>query len=96
MIQELVLLGLLKEGPKHGYEIRKTIEQVIASGPPREEGGPIQVLADLRRDMYAHACSIANIRASDGRRAEGQSPKEERYCVLSCAWGTAIAPERRQ
>jgi DNA-binding PadR family transcriptional regulator len=31
MIQELVLLGLLKEGPKHGYEIRKTIEQVLST-----------------------------------------------------------------
>ncbi len=31
MIQDLILLGLLKEGPKHGYEIRKTIEQVLSS-----------------------------------------------------------------
>lgn len=29
MIQDLVLLGLLKEGPKHGYEIKKTINQVL-------------------------------------------------------------------
>ncbi|UCB57467.1 MAG: PadR family transcriptional regulator [Candidatus Omnitrophota bacterium] len=29
MLQDLVLLGLLKEGPKHGYEIRKTIDQVL-------------------------------------------------------------------
>lgn len=29
MIQDLVLLGLLKEGPKHGYEIKKTISQVL-------------------------------------------------------------------
>lgn len=28
-MQDLVLLGLLKEGPKHGYEIRKTIEEVL-------------------------------------------------------------------
>ena len=31
MVQDLVLLGLLKEGPKHGYEIRKTIERVISN-----------------------------------------------------------------
>ena len=29
MMQDLILLGLLKEGPKHGYEIRKTIEQEL-------------------------------------------------------------------
>ena len=31
MIQDLVLLGLLKEGPKHGYEIKKTISQVLST-----------------------------------------------------------------
>ena len=31
MIQDLVLLGLLKEGPKHGYEIKKTINQVLST-----------------------------------------------------------------
>jgi DNA-binding PadR family transcriptional regulator len=31
VMQDLILLGLLKEGPKHGYEIRKTIEQVLSS-----------------------------------------------------------------
>jgi DNA-binding PadR family transcriptional regulator len=27
--QELILLGLLKEGPKHGYEIKKKISQIL-------------------------------------------------------------------
>jgi DNA-binding PadR family transcriptional regulator len=27
--QELVLLGLLKEGPKHGYEIKKAIRDIL-------------------------------------------------------------------
>ena len=31
MTQELVLLGLLKEGPKHGYEIKKTIDEVLST-----------------------------------------------------------------
>ena len=31
MIQDLVLLGLLKEGPKHGYEIKKIIEEVLST-----------------------------------------------------------------
>lgn len=30
MIQDLVLLGLLKEGPKHGYEIKKTIDETLS------------------------------------------------------------------
>ena len=29
MIQELVLLGLLEEGPKHGYEIKRLITKII-------------------------------------------------------------------
>lgn len=29
MMQDLVILGLLKEGPKHGYEIKKTIEEEL-------------------------------------------------------------------
>lgn len=29
MIQKLVLLGLLKEGPKHGYEIKRSITKVL-------------------------------------------------------------------
>jgi DNA-binding PadR family transcriptional regulator len=31
MMQNLVILGLLKEGPKHGYEIRKSIDQVLST-----------------------------------------------------------------
>jgi len=31
MIQDLVLLGLLRKGPKHGYEIKKSIEQVLST-----------------------------------------------------------------
>ena len=31
MTQDLVLLGLLKEGPKHGYEIKKSIDQVLSN-----------------------------------------------------------------
>lgn len=30
MMQDLLLLGLLKEGPKHGYEIKKTIAEVLS------------------------------------------------------------------
>lgn len=31
MMQDLLLLGLLKEGPKHGYEIKKVIEEVLST-----------------------------------------------------------------
>ncbi|MFC1699392.1 PadR family transcriptional regulator [Candidatus Omnitrophota bacterium] len=31
MKQDLVILGLLKEGPKHGYEIKKTIVEVLST-----------------------------------------------------------------
>ncbi len=31
MIQELIFLGLVKEGPKHGDEIRKSIQQVLST-----------------------------------------------------------------
>jgi DNA-binding PadR family transcriptional regulator len=31
MMQELLLLGLLKEGPKHGYEIKKLIDQELST-----------------------------------------------------------------
>jgi DNA-binding PadR family transcriptional regulator len=31
MTQDLVLLGLLREGPKHGYEIKKSIKQVLSN-----------------------------------------------------------------
>ena len=31
MMQDLVILGLLKEGPKHGYEIRKSIDQELST-----------------------------------------------------------------
>ena len=27
--QELILLGLLKESPKHGYEIKKKIKEIF-------------------------------------------------------------------
>jgi DNA-binding PadR family transcriptional regulator len=30
MEQELILLGLLKEGPKHGYEIKKRIKEILS------------------------------------------------------------------
>lgn len=30
MEQELLLLGLLKEGPKHGYDIKTTIRQILS------------------------------------------------------------------
>ncbi len=30
MMQDLILLGLLKEGPKHGYEIKKSIDQTMS------------------------------------------------------------------
>lgn len=29
--QELVFLGLLKEGPKHGYEIKKEIKEILST-----------------------------------------------------------------
>jgi len=31
MNQELVFLGLLKEGPKHGYEIKKILREVLST-----------------------------------------------------------------
>ncbi len=31
MMQDLVILGFLKEGPKHGYEIRKSIDQELST-----------------------------------------------------------------
>ena len=30
MEQELLLLGLLKESPKHGYEIKKKIKEMLS------------------------------------------------------------------
>lgn len=30
MAQELILLGLLKESPKHGYEIKKKIKEILS------------------------------------------------------------------
>ena len=31
MMQDLVFLGLLKEGPKHGYEIKKVLKEVLST-----------------------------------------------------------------
>lgn len=31
MTRDLILLGLLNEGPKHGYEIKKTIKEVVGA-----------------------------------------------------------------
>ncbi len=31
MNQDLIFLGLLKEGPKHGYEIKKVLKEVIST-----------------------------------------------------------------
>lgn len=31
MMQDLLLLGLLREGSKHGYEIKKSIDQVLSN-----------------------------------------------------------------
>lgn len=45
--QELILLGILKEGPKHGYEIKKRIKEIIenlALPPISSIYYPLQIL----------------------------------------------------
>lgn len=48
--QELVLLGLLKEGPKHGYEIKRLIQQVLGEFTNLETTSIYYPLAKLEKN----------------------------------------------
>jgi len=50
--QELVILGLLKEGPKHGYEIRKLLKNVLGVFASFESTSIYYPLKNLQEKGY--------------------------------------------
>ena len=50
--QELVILGLLKEGPKHGYEIKKLLKNVLGVFTSFESTSIYYPLKKLKNEGY--------------------------------------------
>jgi DNA-binding PadR family transcriptional regulator len=65
MIQELLILGLLKEGSKHGYEIKKQIKEVLGPFAGLETKSIYYPLRTLARQKL-----LKRKRGKAGRRPE--------------------------
>ncbi len=65
MTQDLVLLGLLEEGPKHGYEIKRLITKVLGAFTNIETKSVYYSLRQLEKDGL-----VARKVARAGRRPE--------------------------
>jgi DNA-binding PadR family transcriptional regulator len=50
MEKELILLGLLKEGPRHGYELKRVIDEKISTFAPVSAGSIYYTLKGLAKD----------------------------------------------
>ena len=50
MEKELVLLGLLKEGPRHGYELKRVVDEKISTFAPLSSGSIYYTLKGLAKD----------------------------------------------
>ena len=71
MEKELVLLGLLKEGPKHGYELKRIVDEKISTFAPLSSGSIYYTLKGLAKDGLV----------SMTRKRKGRYPEKEVYRI---------------
>jgi DNA-binding PadR family transcriptional regulator len=64
-VQDLILLGLLKESPKHGYEIKQIVDERMQRIASITSGTVYYTLRKLEREGF-----VAKERARTGRRPE--------------------------
>ncbi|MBU4561586.1 PadR family transcriptional regulator [bacterium] len=71
MEKELILLGLLKEGPRHGYELKRIIDEKISTFAPLSSGSIYYTLKGLEKDGLV----------SMARKRKGNYPEKEVYRI---------------
>lgn len=71
MEKELILLGLLKEGPRHGYELKRVIDEKISTFAPISAGSIYYTLKGLEKDGLV----------SMTRKKMGKYPEKEVYRI---------------
>ncbi len=71
MEKELVLLGLLKEGARHGYELKGVIDEKISTFAPVTAGSIYYTLKGLAKDGLV----------SMTRKRKGKYPEKEVYRI---------------
>ena len=71
MEKELVLLGLLKEGPRHGYELKRIVDEKISTFAPISAGSIYYTLKGLAKDGLV----------SMTRKRKGRYPEKEVYRI---------------
>ena len=69
MEKELILLGLLKEGPKHGYELKRVVDEKISTFAPISAGSIYYTLKRL----------AGNGLVSVTKKRKGKYPEKEVY-----------------
>jgi DNA-binding PadR family transcriptional regulator len=69
MEKELILLGLLKEGPKHGYELKRIVDEKISTFAPISAGSIYYTLKGLAKNGLV----------SMTRKRKGKYPEKEVY-----------------
>jgi DNA-binding PadR family transcriptional regulator len=71
MEKELVLLGLLKEGPKHGYELKRIVDETISTFAPISAGSIYYTLKALAKRGLV----------TTTRKRQGRYPEKEVYKI---------------
>ena len=71
MSKELILLGLLKEGPRHGYELKRIVDEKISIFAPISAGSIYYTLKGLAKDGLV----------SMNRERKGKYPEKEVYRI---------------
>ena len=71
MEKELVLLGLLKEGPRHGYELKRVVDEKISTFAPLSSGSIYYTLKGLEKNSLV----------SMARKKKGRYPEKEVYRI---------------
>jgi DNA-binding PadR family transcriptional regulator len=66
-----VLLGLLEEGPRHGYELKRDYDSLFAQAKPVKFGQIYSTLARLERD------GLIDLTGAE----RGQGPERKRYAI---------------
>ncbi len=73
MEKELILLGLLKEGPRHGYELKRIVDEKISTFAPISAGSIYYTLKGLAKDGLV----------SMTRKRRGKYPEKEVYRITT-------------
>ena len=71
MEKELILLGLLKEGPRHGYELKRIVDEKISTFAPISAGSIYYTLKGLAKDSLVSA----------SREKKSKYPEKEVYRI---------------